>query len=316
MTTGDKNGRQALPGAKDSQHTQGHGQRRSFFLTNFAVGQRTSVMFAMIIILLMGASAYISLPKESAPEIAVPFLAINTILPGAAPEDIERLITREIEEELKNLKDVKEITSTSVEGYSSISVEFHPGVVIDDALQKVREKVNLAKPDLPEEAEEPQILEFNFAEFPIMQVNVSGHYDLVRLKSVAEDIKDELEQIPEVLEVQLSGGLKREVKVDVDLQKLKFYAVGFQDVIDAIAFENVNIPGGNIDVGDVKFLVRVPGEFEQTNALEDVVITTVNAQPIYVRDVAKVEFGFADRTSYARLNGRSVVTPFCQQTLG
>ena len=308
MTTGDKNGRQALPGAKDSQHTQGHGQRRSFFLTNFAVGQRTSVMFAMIIILLMGASAYISLPKESAPEIAVPFLAINTILPGAAPEDIERLITREIEEELKNLKDVKEITSTSVEGYSSISVEFHPGVVIDDALQKVREKVNLAKPDLPEEAEEPQILEFNFAEFPIMQVNVSGHYDLVRLKSVAEDIKDELEQIPEVLEVQLSGGLKREVKVDVDLQKLKFYAVGFQDVIDAIAFENVNIPGGNIDVGDVKFLVRVPGEFEQTNALEDVVITTVNAQPIYVRDVAQVEFGFADRTSYARLNGRSVVT--------
>ncbi len=286
----------------------GHGEHREFWLTNFAIKHRTSVLFGMIIILLMGASAYVTLPKEAAPEIEVPFLAINTIYPGVAPEDIENLITRHIEEELNTLKDVKEITSTSVEGYSSISVEFNTGVNIDDALQKVRDKVDLAKPDLPEEAEEPQIFEFNFAEFPIMFVNVSGKYDLVRLKEVAEDLKDEFEQIPEVLEVQLSGGLEREVQVDVDLAKLKFYGIAFQDVIDAIDLENVTFPGGNIDVGEIKYLVRVPGEFSHAEPIEDVVITTMNGKPIYVRDVASVQFGFKDRDSYARLDKNSVVT--------
>jgi multidrug efflux pump subunit AcrB len=286
----------------------GHGAHREFWLSNFAIRHRTSVLFGMIVVLLMGAWTYMTLPKEAAPEIEIPFLVVNTVYPGVAPEDIETLITRHIEEELNTLKDVKEITSTSVEGYSSISVEFNTGVNIDDALQKVRDKVDLAKPDLPTEAEEPQIFEFNFAEFPIMQVNVSGRYDLVRLKKLAEDLKDEIEQIPEVLEVSLSGGLEREVQVQVELAKLKYYGLSFPDVIDAISFENVTFPGGNIEVGDIKFLVRIPGEFDRTEPINDVVITTLNGRPVYVRDVANVEFGFKDRDSYARLNHNSVVT--------
>lgn len=289
-------------------HGPAHGEHRHFLLTDFAIRHRTVTLVIMVMVLLMGATAYVTLPKEAAPEIEIPFLAVNTIYPGVAPEDIESLITREIEEELKNIKDVKEITSTSVEGYSSISVEFNTNVDIDDALSKVREKVDLAKVDLPEEAEEPQIFEFNFAEFPIMQVNVSGQYDLVRLKQVAEDLKDEIEEIPAVLEVQLSGGLEREVKVDVELAKLKYYGLSFQDVIDAISFENITIPGGNIDVGNIKYLVRVPGEFRNTRPIEDIVILTRNGQPIYVRDVATVEFGFEERDSYARLNHNPVVT--------
>ena len=286
----------------------GHGAHREFWLTNFSVHHRTSVMFGMILILVMGALAYVTLPKEAEPEIEVPFLAVNTIYPGVAPQDIENLITRHIEEEINTLKDVKEIVSTSIEGYSSISVEFNTGVNIDDALQKVRDKVNLAKPDLPEEAEEPQIVEFNFAEWPIMQVNVSGAYDLVRLKELAEDLKDDIEQIPEVLDVTLSGGLAREVQVDVDLAKLKYYGISFQDVIDAISLENVTFPGGNIEVGDLKYLVRVPGEFTSAEPIRDVVITAENQKPIYVRDVATVAFGFKDRDSYARLDRHAVVT--------
>ena len=131
--------------------------------------------------------------------------------------------------------------------------------------------------NLPPEAEDPVLEEINLSEFPIMQVNVSGEYDLVRLKELAEDIQDEIEQIPTVLSVQLTGGLEREVKVEVDLGKLKYYGISFTDVIEAIAFENVTVPGGTIDVGDLKYLVRVPGEYEDTRLLEDIVIEAPGA---------------------------------------
>src|SRR5690606_8171755 len=128
----------------------------------------------------------------------------------------------------------KELTSTSVEGYSNIIAEFDIKMDMAEALQKVRERVDLAKPDLPQDAKDPVISEFNLSEWPIMQVNISGAYDLVRLKEVAEEVQDRLEQIPALLEVRLSGGLEREVKVDVDLPKLQFYGLAFGDVIDAI----------------------------------------------------------------------------------
>ncbi len=307
MKPGDGN---TPPGAGAAAGTagHGHGKQRDFWLVNMALGNRTSMLFSLFALTLLGPLTYYTLPKEAAPEIVVPFLVVDTIYPGVAPEDIESLVTRRIEEELNTIKNVKEITSTSVEGYSSISVEFETDVNIDEALQKVREKVDLAKPKLPEDAEEPQIFEFNFAEFPIMQVNVSGRYDLVRLKEVAEDLQDELEQIPQVLEVTLAGGLEREVQVDVDLAKLKYYGLSFTDVTDAIDLENVTFPGGNIEVGQVKYLVRVPGEFKQTDPIRDIVIKTVNGRPIYIRDVATVVFGFAERESFARLDGNSVVT--------
>src|SRR5690606_13299867 len=138
--------------------------------------------------------------------------------------------------------------------------------------------------------------------------NLSGDYSLVRLKEMGEQIQDRLEQLPQVLRVDLRGGLEREVSVDVDLARLKYYNVGIQDVIDAIRNENVNIPGGAIDVGQTKYRVRVDGEFDDPQLIEDVVITTFAGRPVYVRDVASVDFGFADRTSYARLDSSPVVT--------
>jgi multidrug efflux pump subunit AcrB len=155
---------------------------------------------------------------------------VNTIYPGVSPGDIETLLTRPLEDELNTIADVKTITSTSTEGYSSINVEFEAGMDMNEALQRVREKVDIAKPELPPAAEEPEILEINLSEFPIMQVNVAGPYSLVRLRDVAEDLQDRLEQIPSVLEVRLAGGLEREVQVDVDLTKLKFYDVSYDDV--------------------------------------------------------------------------------------
>ncbi|MGI9626941.1 MAG: efflux RND transporter permease subunit, partial [Longimicrobiales bacterium] len=150
--------------------------------------------------------------------------------------------------------------------------------------------------------------EFNISEAPIMQVNLAGEYGLVRLKELAEDLQDQLEQIPAVLRADVRGGLEREVKVDVNLSKLKFYNISVNDVMEAIRFENVNVPGGSIDVGGLKYLVRVDGEFDDPTIIEDLVVTTVGGRPIYVRDVADVEFGFAERASYARLGDEPVVT--------
>ncbi len=284
------------------------GRYKTFWLTDFAVDHPVSVLTLLALIVMGGLYSYLTVPKEASPDITVPFVAVSTFYSGVAPEDIETLITRPLEEELNKISDIKTLTSQSVESLSSITAEFEAGMDMTEALQLVREKVDIAKPELPEAAEEPAILEFNFAEFPIMQVNVSGEYSLVRLKELAEDIQDEIEQIPSVLSVQLSGGLEREVKVDVDLGKLKYYGISFTDVIEAIAFENVTVPGGTIDVGDVKYLVRVPGEFEETRPLGDIVIEAPGDRPIYVRDVAEVDFGFKERESFARLNGNSVVT--------
>jgi multidrug efflux pump subunit AcrB len=287
---------------------QGRGVFRQFKLTSLAVDHPTSALVLVVILVVSGLVAYARIPREANPEITIPNIIVTTIYPGVAPRDIETLITRRIEDELNTIADVKSVTSTSIEGYSSINVEFTAGIDMNEALQQVREKVDIAKPDLPDAAEEPQIFEINFSEFPIMQVNIAGEYDLVRLREVAEDIQDRLEQIPSVLEVNLAGGLEREVQVDVDLGKLKFYGLAFDDVIDAIWNENVTIPGGSIDVGNVKYLVRVPGEFETTDPLADIVIVTRGGQPIYIRDVATVDFGFKERDSFARLDGNPVVT--------
>jgi multidrug efflux pump subunit AcrB len=281
---------------------------KEFRPTSFAVEHPTSVLVLTAIILIAGLYSYLTVPKEAQPDIEIPNIVVNTVYPGVSPSDIESLISRPIEEEINKISDVKTLRSTSVEGYSSINVEFEVGVDMTEALQKVREKVDIAKPELPEAAEEPTILEFSFENFPILQVNLAGDYSLVRLKKLAEDMQDRIEQIPSVLDVTLSGGLEREVQVDVDLAKLKFYGVSFDDVIDAIRDENVTIPGGTIDVGDIKYLVRVPGEFEATRPIEDIVTSDVGRTPVYVRDVATVDFGFEERDSYARLNGKPVVT--------
>jgi multidrug efflux pump len=303
---------QRAQGGKGQPHIKGRAplleRYKEFGPTSFAVEHRTSVLVLLAIISVMGVVSYLRTPKESFPEIAIPILVVNTVYPGVSPEDVETQMTRVLEDELSTISDLDELTSTSVEGVSSIVVTFTPDVKLDDALAKVREKVDLAKGDLPADALDPQIIEFNLSEVPIMQVNLAGEYGLVRLKELGEDLQERFEQIPSVLRADVRGGLEREVKVDVDLTKLQFYGLSLNDVVDAIRSENVNIPGGSIDVGDSKYLVRVDGEFEDPSVIEDLVVKTRGGRPVYVRDVATVDFGFAERESFARMNGEEVVT--------
>ncbi len=282
--------------------------RKEFWLSTFAINNRISVLVIVALIAIMGAVSYLTIPKESFPNITVPNIFVTTIYPGVSPEDMESLVTRKLEDELGNISEIKEMTSTSSEGYSSVVLEFDTGIDIEEALQKVREKVDLAKAELPEDAEEPLVQEVNLSEFPIMQINLSGEYDLEILKDIAEDLQDKIEAIPTVLGVDLTGGLEREVQVDVDLAKLKYYNLSFGDIIGAISSENVTIPGGDISVGTKSFLLRVPGQYQETQPIADVVLKVNQGQPIYLRDIASVTFGFKERETYSTLDDSPVIT--------
>ena len=288
--------------------TTNTGNRKEFWLSTFAINNRISVMVLVALVAIMGIISYLTIPKESFPNITVPNIFVVTLYPGVSPEDMESLVTRKLEDELGNISEIKEMTSTSTEGYSSVVLEFDTGIDIEEALQKVREKVDLAKAELPEDAEEPLVQEVNLSEFPIMQINLSGDYDLEILKDIAEDLQDKIEAIPTVLGVDLTGGLEREVQVDVDLAKLKYYNLSFGDIIGAISAENVTIPGGDISVGTKSFLLRVPGQYQETAPIEDVVLKVNEGKPTYLRDIANVTFGFKERETYSTLDESPVIT--------
>ena len=277
-------------------------------ITGYAIRKYTTVFVIIIFLTIAGLVSYFSLPREAAPDVKIPYMIVTTIYPGVSPEDIETLITREIEQELKNIKDVKEITSSSSESFSVIAIEFEPDVDLDFALQRVKDKVDTAKPDLPDDAEDPVVTEINFENMPILNVVLTADYDLVKLKEVADDLGDEFETIQGVLEAQITGDLEREVQINVDPKRLKDYNLGMFDVTGAIMNENVTIPGGTMDIGDMSYTVRVPGEIKNPYTFGDLVVTATPDGPVYIRDIANVEYGFKDRTTIARIDGKPSIS--------
>lgn len=285
-------------------------------LTSLAIKNSITVFILVFIAFVIGLQSYFSLPREGAPDIQIPIVVVSTPYFGVASKDIETLVTIPLEKKLKELSDVKEITSTSAESASAITIEFEPDINIDDALQKVRDKVDLAKPDIPADAEEPVIIEINFSDFPIMFISMAGDIGVNALKTVGETIEDDIESIQGVLEVDLVGGLEREIKVIVDADRLDAYGLSFNSVSNALQAQNINVPGGSINVGDVRYLVRIPGEFESVSEIENIVVKAPGGNPIYLRDVATVIDGFEDRNTYARLNGTESLTLSVQKRSG
>jgi CzcA family heavy metal efflux pump len=275
---------------------------------NLAVNNRIAVYLMLAMIVIIGWGAYTGMPREAAPDISIPLVIVTVPYVGVSPTDIEGLVVQPLEKDFKALADVKQITSVSKEGLATIRVEFNTNIDIDDALRRVRDKVNAARPKLPNDILEPVVSEINFSEFPIMIVNVGGKVGLARLKKIAEDIQDQIEAIPGVLRADISGGLQPEIQVNCDVYRLKAYQISFDDVMTAIRNENLSIPGGSINDGEKAFTVRVPGEYKEVRPLEDIVVKIQNGKPIYVRDVAKVDYSFEDRNTYARLNGTDVVS--------
>ncbi|MEW6753020.1 MAG: efflux RND transporter permease subunit, partial [Candidatus Latescibacterota bacterium] len=277
-------------------------------ITGLSVKKSTTVMVLTVFILVGGLISYLTLPREAAPDVKIPFMIVSTVYPGVAPEDMESLVTRKIEQELKTLKNVKEITSSSSESVSQIAIEFDPSVDLDYALQRVKDKVDAAKQELPEDVEDPVVTEIDFENMPIINVILTADYGLVRLKKVADDFADAFEAVPGVLEARVTGALEREVKVKIDPARLVQYNLGLWDVTDAIQLEHVTIPGGTMDVGAFTYSVRVPGELKDPRSFGDLVVTATAQGPVYIRDIAEVEYGFKDRQTISRLNGEPCIT--------
>jgi len=275
---------------------------------DLALRNRAGVFTLIVMIVTMGFVSYRTLPRESSPDITIPFVIVSTYYFGTSPEDMENLVTKEIETKLSEIDKIKEMRSQSSEGVSVISIEFDADEDVDDMLSKVREKVDAAKAELPADAEDPMVSEVNFSAFPVLLINVSGEYGPAELKDVAEDIQDELETIPGVLDVGITGGLEREVQVNVDPEKLRHYRLSLEDVENAITNENLNMPGGSMDVGAYSYLLRVPGEITTPSEIGGFVVKADEHFPIYVRDLATVTYGFKDRSSTARMDRDECVT--------
>lgn len=270
-------------------------------VTDIAIKNRIAVVVLTALLVIGGLYAYLTIPKEAQPQIEFATIVVTTLYPGASPDDIESIITQEVEREVATINGIDELRSTSTEGVSTVVIEFLPDVDVDDAAQEVREKVDVAQAEFPSEVEEPIVSEIDASAFPIMTINLASGYSLARLRDVAEDLQDEIEGVPGVLGADLIGGLEREVQINVDLNALQGYGLAFNDLITAIQAENTNIPGGSIDIDRLNYLVRVDGEFDDPEEIEDLVVKAPGGTPIYVRDVAGVAFGFKDRTSHARL---------------
>jgi len=279
-------------------------------ITNGAI-QRYPMIFAfMFIIVILGTKSYLTLPRESSPDVKIPFVMVLAPYAGTSPEDMENLVTRKLEQQLKGVEDLKEMTSSSSYGMSVVTMEFESRVDMSDALQSVRDRVELAKPDLPEDPRNDLVVqEISSSDaFPVMQVNLAGDIDLFLLKKTGEDLQEELEQIKGVLAADLVGGIENEVQVDVDPEKLAYYNLGLPDVQDAVALQNMTIPGGKLGLGMYDYQVRVPGEVEEVAEILDFVVNLGVDPPVYLRDLATVTFGIKDRETISRVNGQDAVT--------
>jgi multidrug efflux pump len=283
-------------------------------ITDAAIRNRTTVAVLGFIILLFGVYSYVTLPREAFPDIPIPHIMVNTVYEGVSPADIESSVTMKIEKELNGISGVKQVSSSSVEGLSMIDVEFTPDVPTDVALQRVRDRVDLA--ELPDDAMEPVIKEINLAEFPIMQVSISGDLSPLQFKEIADRMQDEIETLPGVLKVEVLGALEPEIRMEFDRDRMALYNLVITDIMQLIPTENVNISAGGLETEGTKFNVRIPAEFVTPEEVDHLLITVRDGKPIYLADVATVRDAFKDRTSYSRFDGRENVTLSIQKRAG
>ncbi len=273
-------------------------------LTDTAVRNRVSVFVLAVIILVAGVYAYVSLPRESSPDITIPYVFVQTDYRGVSASDIETAVTVKIEKKLKGLDKVKHISSVSSQGVSRINIEFLPGTDVDAVLTKVKDKVDEARGDLPSDLEnDPAVFEVNFSEMPVVVYSLAGPCGPRTLKDIADDLKDDIEAVPGVLAAEVTGGRDREIRIEVDTDRTAYYRIPITSLQQAIASENQNTSGGAITLGDGRYQLKVPGEFDTPDEILSLVVATHNGRPVYLKDVADVVDGIGEETSRSRLDG-------------
>lgn len=281
---------------------------KEFALTTFALKNKTTVYVVTVLIILAGIFTYTSLPKENFPEIKQPIINIGTTHPGNSPVDMENLITRPIEKELNTIAEIENIKSTSVQNYSTITAEFSTTMNVDKALTKVKDAVDKAKPELPSDLKnDSNINEIDLSQFPIMNINLTGNYNLDELNDYAEYLEEEIEKLSEISKVEIRGVDEKEVRIMVDSYQMEARDVNFGDIEKAIAQENTTLSGGNILNDGVRRPIRIIGEFDDISEFNNIIVKSEKGNIIYLKDIAEIEFGYKEKESYARLAQKPVV---------
>lgn len=283
---------------------------REFKATTLALKNKNSVYLIILMVAFFGIYSYKSLPKELFPDVVIPTVLVQTIYPGNPPVDIENLITRPIEKELESIKGLKDLKSTSSQDFSMIFVEFNTNVNIKDALQDVKDAVDKAKPKLPNDMPtDPSVMDIDFSEFPIININIAGDYSIDDLKKFSEKLEDEIETYPEISKVEIKGVNEREIKINIDPHKLDAFTMSFADIEGAINQENISISGGDVLLTDkTRRSIRTIGEFKTVKEIENIVVKHEKGNIVYMRDVADVIDGYEEPKSYARLDNQPVVS--------
>ncbi|MFN8321399.1 MAG: efflux RND transporter permease subunit [Chitinophagales bacterium] len=277
--------------------------------TSWCIDNATSIYVFITIIIVSGLLIYQSLPKELFPDVVVPTISIVTIYPGATPEDIENLVTKQIEKQVKSINGVKKVTSNSLSDVSIITVEFNTDLKPSECKQKVTDAVAKGKKDLPSDLKtDPQIQEFDINEMPIMNINLAGDFPLDQIKKYGEDLKDRIESMKEITRVDIVGGVEREIQINVDMYKMTSAGISFMDIENAVQRENLNISGGEVKVDKLRRNLRVTGEFKDPKEIGDMVVRSFVGTTVFLKDIATIEDGFKEKQDFAQLDHKPVVT--------
>lgn len=284
---------------------------RSFGPTTFAVDNSTSIFLLTLMILFFGIQSYNTMPKEQFPEIVIPTIYIATTYAGNSAEDMETLITIPLEKELASINGIKSIKGNSIADFSNLIVEFNTNVTVDKALQEVKDAVDKAKgnKDFPKDVTAgPNVFEINFSEFPIMTVNMAGKFSNDELRSYGEYLQTEIEKLPEISEVKLKGVAEKEIQINVDWKQMQSKRVGFNDIANAIAMENITMSAGERNFNGFNRSVRVVGEFKTIDEIRNIIVKSEFQNPVFLKDIAEVVETVAKPTSIARSDQLPVVS--------
>lgn len=282
---------------------------KEFKPSSWAINNRTATYILTIIITLAGLMTYSNLPKEQFPEIKMPQIVVQTFYPGTSPENMESLITKPIEKEVKGITGVKKVTSNSFQDFSVVIVEFNTDVEVARAKRDVKDAVDKARTDLPQNLpNEPEVNDIDLSEFPILYVNISGDYDLNKLKSYADEIQDRIEELKEVKEAQMVGALEREIQINVDMYKMASAGFTFSDIENAVAYENLSSTPGLVSMNNQKRILTVRNEFKSAQEIGNLIVKNQHGRALYLHDLAEVKDDFEEQESYARLDGKNVIT--------
>ena len=282
---------------------------REFKLSTLSLNNGISVFILSALLILFGLYSYRTMPKESFPEIVFPLIYVQTPYAGNTPSDIENLITRPLEKEIKSVNGIKKLNSESVQDVSIINVEFNIDVDTEKALQDVKDAVDRAKSELPSDLDkDPVVLDVDLTRIPVLNINLSGDFSIDELVDYAEDLQDDIEELSEISEATLTGDKEKEVQINVDLPRLKVNQISFSDIENAIASENINIGAGDILLGNTRRSIRTDAEFESIDEIRNIIVKHENNNIVYLKDVADVSFTYKELESLARLDGEPVVS--------